>query len=116
MGQFRVLNCCKNYDIDASRIYPFNQHAVCCLSAGLKYLDKITEAYVFGSSLTDMCNIYSDIDVALSVTEDCTIEERSELTCILQTITCWRCDFVWLDRITETERLYFEIMKGLKIK
>lgn len=59
---------------NADKIFPLQQKYVAALVDGLKKNNHVNKIIIFGSSLTPVCHIDSDIDVYLDLNEDVKVD------------------------------------------
>lgn len=101
---------------DIAFIYPLKQPIVNELYQRL-HDDSIIEAlYVFGSATDIRCNVNSDIDVAVQLAFGYdTRDMRNRVSEIIQDICKWNADVIWINDLKCDERLYHEVMGGVRI-
>ncbi len=98
--------------VDMSRIYPTKQHSVKRVLADLRLDKRVTSLRLFGSSITMACHKESDIDFAVGLSDESSAT-RNDVSEKIQMACSWGADIIWLDRLSQEERLYREIMEGL---
>lgn len=72
------------------------------------------ELYIFGSSITMKCNLYSDLDIAVKTVEFDTEAFFRLQSCIAKLVDV-PCDVVYLNSVDESDLLYDEIIKGVRV-
>lgn len=103
-------------DFDISRVYPLQQKKVFEIHNALVSDSRVGSAFLFGSSITSACHSESDIDLAIKIKPETDVETaKDEVSEIVQEICDWKADILWRDRLTETDRVLGEILKGVKI-
>ena len=101
---------------DASRVYPLKQKTVQALTRSLKKEKCVNRCILFGSSVSMRCHKDSDTDVAVELQkESLTKDARNHISEIIQQACDWDADIIWLDRIEKSERIYNEILKGIRL-
>lgn len=98
--------------VDMSKIYPTKQAEVKRVVNRLRYDSNIETLRIFGSSITMACNRDSDIDFAVAI-RDKSDETRNIISEIIQESCNWMADIIWLDHLSEDERVYKDIMRGV---
>lgn len=98
--------------VDMSKIYPTKQAEVKRVLNRLRHDNHIETLRIFGSSITMACNKDSDIDFAVGI-RDKSDETRNVISEIIQESCNWMADIVWLDHLSEDERIYKDIMGGI---
>ena len=113
--RFNVLDDCKTEAFDMSRVHPLKQREVLKIYNTLSGVDKVESVVVFGSALSMKCNIESDLDLVITVTNTCTDIQRNNIDILIQEATDWDCDILWGDHIDLTDRIYEDVERGLKL-
>ena len=103
---------CDSEYYDAKRIYPLKQKIVKDIFKSLSKKKEIKSLMLFGSSLNITCTKDSDIDLAIELFEP-TLENKNMISEIVQGITNYNSDIIWLDSLDKESLLYKRIMKGL---
>lgn len=98
--------------VDMSCIYPTKQKLVKKVLSDMRRDSRVTGLWLFGSSITIKCHKNSDIDFAVGL-KDPTIENKNEISEIIQNDCDYGADILWMDRLSEDDRVYGDIMKGL---
>ena len=114
-AKFNVLKGCETDKFDMSRVHPLKQREVLKIYNLLSKSELVESVIIFGSSISMKCNIESDLDLAIYVTEQCSNIERNEIDILVQEATDWDCDVLWGDHVTEEDRIYEDLQEGLKI-
>lgn len=100
---------------DLSMVYPLQQRNVVAVYALLKDNPHIKGVTVFGSSISQKCNIYSDLDLLID-TDDTSWEYRTEISTQIGQVVTTPIDIIWADRLPENSELYRDILwRSLKI-
>lgn len=100
--------------VDMSRIYPTKQREVKAVIDRFRNDIRLHSIRLFGSSITMSCHKDSDLDFAIElITPSETI--KNDISEQIQICCDWNADILWLDRVTSTDRIYEDIMKGLVI-
>lgn len=115
--RFPVIDYLKNESgFDISRVYPLKQKVVYSIHEALSGDNRVSSAFLFGSSITNKCHRESDIDLAIKIRPDVDISSaKNEVSEIVQEICDWNADILWRDSLTEKDRVLREILKGVKI-
>ncbi len=101
---------------DIVYIYPSKQAIVNELYQTLCSNRMMDALYVFGSATDIRCNVNSDIDVAVKLSHVYdTKEVRNRISEVIQGICKWNADIIWINDLKCDERLYREIMGGVRI-
>ena len=98
--------------VDMSKIYPTKQAEVKRVLNRLRHDNHIESLRIFGSSITMACNKDSDIDLAVDLKE-LTTPVRNDISEKIQLACDWSADIIWMDHLSNDERIYKDIMKGL---
>ena len=102
----------KDTYVDMSRIYPTKQQMVGKVLSELRMDNRVTSLRLFGSSITMACNKDSDLDFAIGL-NDLSTKAKNEVSEKVQLACDWSADIIWADRISSSDRIYTDIMKGL---
>lgn len=103
-------------EIDMSRIYPTKQKIALDIHNALKPDKNVVSIMLFGSSVTMKCTQDSDTDLAIRLDDNClTHEVRNDVSEIIQDICDWKSDILWFDSLSQSDRVYHEICKGVQI-
>lgn len=101
-----------NSNYQANRIHPLMQRAVNDIYEYVKTNNSIEKVIIFGSAINIRCNNKSDIDVALKIRNECfNIEYRNKISEIIQEISNFNADIIWLNTIDKNSRLYENVCK-----
>ena len=101
-----------NSNYQANRIHPLMQRVVNDIYEYVKTNNSIEKVIIFGSAINIRCNNKSDIDVALKIRNECfNIEYRNKISEIIQEISNFNADIIWLNTIDKNSRLYENISK-----
>ncbi len=103
---------CDSKEYDAKRIYPLKQKIVKEIYESLSKRKEIKKVILFGSSLNITCTKDSDLDLAIELF-DTTLENKNIISEIIQNITNYNSDIIWLDTLDKESTIYNRIMKGL---
>lgn len=112
---YPIVKGCEGMPFEMSRVYPLKQRGVKTIYETLKDNPFIKGVTIFGSSISQKCTYESDIDVALSVTENCTDRDKIRIVNTIQEKLDWQCDILWADKISDLNDIYYEIKEGLQI-
>lgn len=103
-------------NVDMKRVFPTKQKYVKIINDSFKDDDRIACIVLFGSSVTDMCNQHSDMDLLIRLEESqISLENKNEVSEKIQEICDWKADILWYDRIDKNDRIYGNILKGVQI-
>lgn len=100
--------------VDMSRIYPTKQKDVKNVLECLRKEETVADLHLFGSSISLRCNRDSDLDFAVGLTEF-SRNAKNYISELIQECCNWNADILWLDRVSENDRIYGDIQKGLKL-
>lgn len=101
-----------NLNYQANRIHPLMQRVVNDIYEYVKTNNSIEKVIIFGSAINIRCNNKSDIDVALKIKNECfNIEYRNKISEIIQEISNFNADIIWLNTIDKNSRLYENVCK-----
>ena len=101
-----------NLNYQANRIHPLMQRVVNDIYEDVKTNNSIETVIIFGSAINIRCNNKSDIDVALKIKNECfNIEYRNKISEIIQEISNFNADIIWLNTIDKNSRLYENVCK-----
>lgn len=101
-----------NSNYQANRIHPLMQRVVNDIYEYVKTNNSIEKVIIFGSAINIRCNNKSDIDVALKIRNECfNIEYRNKISEIIQEISNFNADIIWLNTIDKNSRLYENVCK-----
>lgn len=101
---------------DITFIYPSKQPVVNELYKRFRDNRFVDTMYIFGSVTDIRCNVSSDIDVAVRLYPDYNTKEvRNRVSELIQCICEWNADVIWINDLKYDERLYHEIMGGVRI-
>lgn len=70
MEKIKFKVCIPNYFMNCEYIHPLQQRKVAELIDYLSKDDNVNKIIIFGSSVTDKCHNYSDVDFYLDLKED----------------------------------------------
>ena len=102
----------ENLNYQANRIHPLMQRVVNDIYEYVKTNNSIEKVIIFGSAINIRCNNKSDIDVALKIRNECfNIEYKNKISEIIQEISNFNADIIWLNTIDKNSRLYENISK-----
>lgn len=102
--------------IDLARIYPTKQATAIKLYDILHTDERVVSAMLFGSSVTMHCNKNSDTDVSVRLQEAyINRETKNDISEKILEVCDWKADIIWYDTLSNTERIYKEICKGVQI-
>ena len=111
---FPVVVDNNNYDV--KRIHPLMQKKVSQIYEKLKTNTDIKKIILFGSSTNIRCNSKSDLDLAILLKDDSfTKSKQNEVSEIIQDITEYNADIIWLNTIDLESQLYENIKRGVII-
>lgn len=112
--RFPIIEKCD--EIDMSRIYPTKQKLVVDIHNALKPDKSIVSVMLFGSSISMKCTSKSDTDLAVRLDDNClTHEVRNRVSETIQEICDWNSDILWFDSLSENDRVYHDICKGVQV-
>lgn len=100
--------------VDMSRIYPTKQREVKDVLEALRDEETVNDLHLFGSSITIRCHKDSDVDFAVGLT-DFSRTVKNHISERIQECCNWKADILWMDRLTEQDRVFADIQKGLKL-
>lgn len=103
---------CADENVDMSRIYPTKQVAVKRVLDNLRGDENVLSLRLFGSSITMACHKDSDLDFAVGLRKS-SRDLCNEVSEKIQKACDWGADIIWLDRLTQSDLIYKDIMKGL---
>lgn len=98
--------------VDMSCVYPTKQEIVKRVIDEMRTDNRVSSLRLFGSSISMACHKESDVDFAVGV-RNATLSDRNEISEKIQDASNWGADIVWLDHLSESDRVYRDIMKGL---
>ncbi len=98
--------------VDMSRIYPTKQAKVKSIVETLRGDERVERVRIFGSSISMACHKDSDIDLAVGLLT-ASREIKNAVSEKIQLACDWGADIIWMDRLTEADRIYSDIMKGV---
>ena len=102
-----------------SRVHPLKQKLIIQIFEELqnkKLLNKIESMILFGSSITQACNMKSDLDMALQLLPDeNTRENKNPVYKIIGECADWNCNIFFLDKIGHKGRFYENVMNGVTL-
>lgn len=104
----------KDEFVDMSRIYPTKQRIIKNIIDNVRDEQRVDSIVLFGSSITMRCNRDSDVDLAVSL-YDPSVSIKNDISELIQESCDYGADIIWMDRITPKDRIYADIMEGLKI-
>ena len=100
---------------DLSMVYPLQQRNVVSVYELLRSNPLIKAVTVFGSSVSQKCNINSDLDLLLDVDVD-SWEYRTTLSSTISQVVSTPIDIIWADRLPKNSELYRDILwRSLRI-
>lgn len=106
----------ESFSFDVARIYPTKQRLVMKIHNYLCSDKRVGSAFLFGSSVTNMCNRDSDTDIAIKLVGGIDIDSaKEEISEKVQEICDWNADILWRDRLDRTDRVLGDILRGVKI-
>lgn len=100
--------------VDMSRIYPTKQQQIKNILLEIRNDTQLKSLHLFGSSITMLCNKDSDIDLAIEINE-LSNKTRNEISEKIQLACNWNADIIWMDHLSKNDRIYKDIMNGLKL-
>jgi len=103
---------CYSEFYDAKRIYPLKQRLVKEIYDSLSKRKEIKKVILFGSSINITCTKDSDLDLAIELF-DTSLENKNIISEIVQDITDYNSDIIWLETLDKESLIYKKIMKGL---
>lgn len=111
---FKVIVDTDKFNI--SRIHPLKQKEALKIYDALSKDKRVKSITIFGSSTNVTCTIHSDLDVAVELKEDyINNETKNEVSEVIQNITDFNADILWLDRIDKNSFIYENIKRGVVI-
>lgn len=100
---------------DLSMVYPLQQRNVVAVYELLMDNPHIKGVTVFGSSVSQKCNINSDLDLLIDV-GDIGWEYRTEISTQVGKVVSTPIDIIWADRLPKNSELYRDILwRSLRI-
>jgi predicted nucleotidyltransferase len=100
----------ENLNYDFKRIHPLKQRIINDLYNVIKNIELIEKVILFGSSINIRCNRKSDIDFAIKIKENYfNTSNKNKISEIIQEITNYNSDIIWLNNIDENSTLFFNI-------
>ena len=107
----------ENNNYECNRIHPLKQKIVNDIYNALSNNNIIEKVIIFGSSVNIRCNNKSDIDIALKIKEEhFNRENQNEISELIQEITEYNSDIIWLNTLDINSKLFDNIkMKGVVI-
>lgn len=94
---------------DLSMVYPLQQRNVVAVYELLMDNPHIKGVTVFGSSVSQKCNINSDLDLLIDV-GDIGWEYRTEISTQVGQVVSTPIDIIWADRLPKNSNLYRDIL------
>jgi len=111
---FPVVCACNNPQIN--RIHPLKQRKIVGIFDALQEDRRIDQLIVFGSSANIRCSKDSDIDLLVGLAPSAlNLEDRNDVSEIIQKSCEWDADILWKDRLSEDSRIYKTAMKGVRL-
>ncbi len=108
-----VVECSKEDFSVLQQVYPLMQSDVYKIMKCKDLAD--TVIILFGSALTMRCNSYSDLDIAVK-TRKFDYELFHVIQAKIASLVNVDCDIIYMNDITDSEPIRFEIQKGLRIR
>lgn len=99
-----------NFPFDMSLIHPLQQKAVKALYEEISKDNNVLEAWIFGSSASMACNIYSDIDLAVKTIDGDYWNSKLPTSTFRNDI-----DYINMAHVKEYSNLWYQIRKGVLI-
>ncbi len=109
-------SCSDISTFDISLVYPLQQDNVRKVYLAVKDIDFVKSVWVFGSSVTFKCTEYSDLDLCIEMQPYSSNEQCNEVSHAVYSACECNIDILWFDRLCRSDRVYVDIMKGVKIK
>ncbi len=107
---------CDCPDVRLERVFPTKQRIVKKIHDYFKDDDRLVCIVLFGSAVTISCNMSSDVDLLVRLSDNnIDNETKNDISERLQEFCDWKADIIWYDRITPKERIYNNILKGVQI-
>lgn len=104
----------KSLDPIYKRIYPIMQRKVWSVLQAVK--DYNVRVIIFGSSVTMLCNVTSDLDICIE-TQDYNLNRFHEMQAKIQRSTAVACDVIYYNTLQSNDKLKMEIDKnGVVVK
>ena len=103
---------CDSEYYEAKRIYPLKQKIVKELYDALSKRKEIKKLILFGSSINITCTKNSDVDLAVELF-DPTLENKNIISEIVQNITNYNSDIIWVDSLDKESLIYKRILRGV---
>ena len=94
---------------DLSVVYPLQQRNVVAVYELLRCDPHIKGVTVFGSSVSQKCNINSDLDLLIDV-GDIGWEYRTAISSQINQVVSTPIDIIWADRLPKNSELYRDIL------
>lgn len=99
---------------EIKRIHPQKQLQVNQIYTELKDNLLVQKIIVFGSTISIKCGIYSDLDLAVKLTQN-TLSAKNIISEKIGQITEWNYDIIWLNDIVSTEPIIKKIKNGVTL-
>lgn len=106
---YPIVNGLPTVPFDLSVVYPLQQRNVVAVYELLRYDPHIKGVTVFGSSVSQKCNINSDLDLLIDV-GDIGWEYRSTISSQINQVVSTPIDIIWADRLPKNSNLYRDIL------
>lgn len=101
-----------NPNYECNRIHPLKQKIVNDIYNICKKSNIIEKVIIFGSSVNIRCNIKSDLDIAIKLKDEhFNRDNQNDISELIQEITEYNSDIVWLNTLDENSRLFDNIYK-----
>ena len=104
---------------NVKHIHPRKQQIVYELLKTLEheqFLNKISIIYIFGSSITPLCNIKSDLDITILLKDDHLNKTiKTVIKDIVYSIVGWNCDLIFVDSFSTDKDFIKQVEEGVKI-
>ncbi len=106
----------KDTPYEAKYIHPLMQREVKKVYDTISKEKCVEKLILFGSSINIRCNYQSDLDFAVKLKDDCfTIENKNMISELIQEITEYNADVIWLNSLEKGTLLETNIKKGIVI-
>lgn len=99
---------------EMKRIHPQKQYQISQIYNEFKDYSLIQKIIIFGSTISMKCNIYSDLDLAIKLTQN-TSSAKNIVSEKIGLITDWNYDIIWLDDTDLSEPIVEKIENGVII-
>lgn len=115
--RFKVLAGCETTKFRMERVHPLKQRLVMKIAEYVNNTPEISHVCIIGSAISMKCNIYSDLDLIIQLGSAYNSGEvKNKVSERIQELSDWNTDILWYDHLSEEDRIYQEIERGLFIK